>query len=52
MACETHPVSPSPADSSGCRHQTAEHPKDANGEEESVRKKNGGVGVGVMKQQQ
>lgn len=28
MACETHPTSPSPADSSGCRRQTAEHPKE------------------------
>lgn len=36
-ACETHPASPSPADSSGCRRQTAEHPRDAKGEEESVR---------------
>lgn len=28
MACETHPTSPSPADSSGCRRQTAEHPEE------------------------
>lgn len=26
MACETPPTSPSPADSLGCRHQTAAHP--------------------------
>lgn len=36
MACETHPTSPSPADSSGCRRQTAEHPEES---EERVKRR-------------
>lgn len=55
MACETLPTSPSPAGSSGCRHQTAAHPGETQAEKtekklEIVKEKNALVLMTVLEQ--